>query len=651
MKLKSKIWMIIFVFSALCLFQTVSYAGEQSLNSLQYDVTLKEDGSAEVVETWDIYVSQTNTLVKTFHLDDRKYSGIRDVKVKDLKTGLEFLKIDESMYHVTKNCFYGLEVENNKFEIAWGVGLDHSSANQKYRISYTIEDVITVYQDCSEFYWQFIGRENTVPAKYVTGTIKLPKSVENIESLRVWAHGPLNGEIQRLNNQTVWFQIDNFEAKAMLEVRIVVEEKIFPLATRKKSVHKLSEILQEEQKWADEANRERNKAKIVIWTSYGVFGGIVVFFLFKMIKYAKKFKQAKNSKYSCDIGKYFRQIPRENESTPIEAAFLYYSNGNRFYGQMKISKVFSATLLQLCLKRQISFEVENEKKLQIHILESKEKAPNLKPSEKLIIRFLKEVAASENFVSMETIKDYAKTHYERFNDYMSDLQDKGEMAHTQLKNYDSEMVVEVEKYRTKSILYVLGLIFGGFFLIQLGLPKVVIFVLAVEFMSCSVLLGKTANQLNVLTQQGEMERQQWKGLKQYMEDFSLLKEKEIPDLVLWEKYLVYATTFGISDKVVEQLKVIYPQINQIKDERITYMHFISDSRFGSDFIQNLNTGVESVYRNYQNAYNTDYSSRTSRTSSSSGSGSGGGFSSGGGGRRRWPDGMGRKIILKRKKKR
>ena len=36
------------------------------------------------------------------------------------------------------------------------------------------------------------------------------------------------------------------------------------------------------------------------------------------------------------------------------------------------------------------------------------------------------------------------------------------------------------------------------------------------------------------------------GLSRYMKDYSLLNEKRVLDLVLWEKYLVYATAFGIS---------------------------------------------------------------------------------------------------------
>ena len=55
---------------------------------------------------------------------------------------------------------------------------------------------------------------------------------------------------------------------------------------------------------------------------------------------------------------------------------------------------------------------------------------------------------------------------------------------------------------------------------------------------------------------GVDEKEAWNGLKNYMEDFSMMKEKEVPELALWEKYLVFATAFGIADKVLKQLKVI-----------------------------------------------------------------------------------------------
>lgn len=116
------------------------------------------------------------------------------------------------------------------------------------------------------------------------------------------------------------------------------------------------------------------------------------------------------------------------------------------------------------------------------------------------------------------------------------------------------------------------------------------------------------------------------GLKRYMSEFSLMKEKEVPELVLWEKYLVYATVFGISEKVLKQLKVVYPQISdeQYMANGYTYLYLINSGNFRTSFISTLNTSVGTSY--------------SSLTNYSSGSGHGGGFSSGGGfGRRRRPE--------------
>ena len=34
-----------------------------------------------------------------------------------------------------------------------------------------------------------------------------------------------------------------------------------------------------------------------------------------------------------------------------------------------------------------------------------------------------------------------------------------------------------------------------------------------------------------------------------------MNETEVPELILWEQYLIYATAFGISEKVIKALKV------------------------------------------------------------------------------------------------
>ena len=138
------------------------------------------------------------------------------------------------------------------------------------------------------------------------------------------------------------------------------------------------------------------------------------------------------------------------------------------------------------------------------------------------------------------------------------------------------------------------------------------------FIINAIMCGKIAKKLNVLTQKGVDMQEQWKGLKKYMEDFSMLDKREVPELVIWEKYLVYATAFGIADKVIKQLKIIYPNFDEVTTNMATYSY--------------INV---MMHTNFSSSFSNAISSSIASATASSGSGGGGGFSGGGGGGR-WP---------------
>ena len=46
-------------------------------------------------------------------------------------------------------------------------------------------------------------------------------------------------------------------------------------------------------------------------------------------------------------------------------------------------------------------------------------------------------------------------------------------------------------------------------------------------------------------------------LKDKLDDYSLLDEKNIEHLELWGKYLCYAVSFGIGEKIIKKLKGLY----------------------------------------------------------------------------------------------
>ena len=219
------------------------------LNSLNFDVQINEDGSMDVTETWNIDIEDTNTLFKTFKKDNLKYLEITDGKVSRISSsGTEIPLQDRNVYsyHVPKDEYYFLDMGSN-YEVAWGTGYESSSGEETYKISYHVEDVIAKYNDCSEMYWQFVGEDFEIPAKSITGTIKLPKAAENKEDLRVWGHTPdFNGTIYATSNDTVEFEVNNNKAEKMVEVRIAMPSNIIDESSRQYNTNALENIIQEE---------------------------------------------------------------------------------------------------------------------------------------------------------------------------------------------------------------------------------------------------------------------------------------------------------------------------------------------------------------------------------------------------------------------
>lgn len=582
------------------------------LNNLEFDVNINSDGSMNVSEIWDIDIEDTNTLFKTFKTDNSKYTSITDVKVTDItnNTNTVLSKIDTYMYHVTKNCYYGLKNSSGDFEIAWGVGLENKNETRKYKIDYKINDVITKYNDYSELYWQFIGKDFEIRAAKIKGTIILPEKVLDKNEIRVWAHSKdLNGTIYTTDLNKIEFNMTNYRGNRYVEVRTLFPNSLITNTKRIYSFNILEKAISEETKWADEANKKREMDKrtiemffivIVILTIIGT-----LYFSMKIKKYREILKKTNKYKPTNKL-EYYRDIPDEN-ATPGEALFLYRNLYAGFL--MNFGAVFSATILNLTLKKYIELQVDEKNKKTIKIINLNKQIVNLKDDEKEVLNIILEAFGEKDEITVKELEKYISKHSEKIQKLQVTIHDDVSKNMEKYGYYDKAEYKKYNDYIGKTVLYsVLGIFV---------LPTII---LSIVLIINAIYCGKIANRINILTQAGVDQKEMWKGLKKYMEDFSLLKEREVPELVLWEKFLVFATAFGISDKVLKQLKIVYPDIDQMSNMNTTaYMYFMYHSNFNTNFASAINNSIAS-------------------TTYSSGSGAGGGFSGGGGfggGGRRW----------------
>lgn len=623
-----KIFLILFFVLLFILIANKSDASSSSLELkyLNFYAEILENGDMEVTERWDIYISNTNTLFKTFKTDINKYTDITDVKVREIVNGeyKNFSKTSIYMYHVTKDRYYGLINDDGDFEIAWGVGLDNDSDRRVYEISYKVEDAIGKYTDYSQLYWQFVGENFEIDAKKITGEIFLPNKVEDKEEIRVWGHtAGLNGEIYVTDNNKIEFTIDDFKAGTYVEIRTLFPNYVLNGEIKREYNREiLGTVLDEEEEWANEANRIRGRRNLLVVLYYLVIIIISILLIINIIKKIKLIATRKLIKPSQEIT-YFREIPREDAS-PGEAVYLLRKAKGKLQSN-DIGKIFSATILNFSLKKLIEVEEkQNEKgKEEIYIkLKDKEGILNLEnKDEKAVGEFLiSAFGGRENTeISVKELEKFIKKSSPTnilniqqrigsgFNRKLIELKIIDKEAKS---NYEQESGKQAMK-----ISLVLMIVCLGILIIEklgnLAIAGTIAF--EVIFLLNIIISGIAIYKINFYTQKGIDEIEKWKGLKKYMEEFSLLNEKEVPEIAIWEKFLVYATAFGIADKVLKQLKVVYPDIeNSINVNTYPYMYLMIHTNFSRSFSNAISSSMSSAY--------------------SSASGGGGGFSGGGGGR-------------------
>ena len=619
--MKKTIIYLIFWIASIWILSTQVQASSSDLflNHLDFQAQIAQDGSMKVTEKWNIKIRDTNTLYKTFKIDKNKYTSISNVEVVDITNGNEQIlkKQDKWGYHLPKGNYFGGKNEDNQFEIAWGVGLEDRTATKVYRITYEVKDAIAKFSDYAELYWQFVGQDFEIDAKNITGTILLPNAVENKEEIKVWGHTEdLNGEIYVVDTNRIEFNINQFRAGRYVEVRSLFPTQMITISNRGESKERLEEVIQEETKWANDANRRREMqetTKKMVSIAVNVIAiGLSILGIKSILKNSKKIKTKEKLKPTQEIV-YYREIPRE-DTTPAEAVALLEKQVGSMNNSIQIGRIFSATLLDLSVKKIIDFEV-NEKIITIRILE--ENPSKLLNSEKAIFQFLKQ--ACEKTGGQITTKELEK-YIRKSASKIVKLSDKIDKE-TEQALYQKELADKKENeeraniiiYLTFSAIAFLFLIVIFITLMSTKMKPFGIIPLAITTLIQLIVFSILLSKINVLTQKGVNENAKWKGLKKYMQDFSMLDKREIPEVVIWEKFLVYATAFGIADKVLKQLKMVYPNIEQeFNTNHYGYMYLMLHTNFSKSFSNAITTSMSTAY--------------------SSATGGGGGFSGGGGGR-------------------
>jgi len=146
------------------------------------------------------------------------------------------------------------------------------------------------------------------------------------------------------------------------------------------------------------------------------------------------------------------------------------------------------------------------------------------------------------------------------------------------------------------------------------------FILGGALIASAVFLLILSKKYILLTKHGETEYAKWRGLYNFLNSETLMNERTVVDLVLWEQYLVYATAFGISQKVIKALKIRCPE-ETIRNSTVLYNPYFRTRSFYS-YGRTFRTTTRTASFSYRSG---------SHGSGGFGGGYGGGGRGGGGG--------------------
>lgn len=588
----------------------LSSDGKQSiLQKLHYDITILPDGSALVEES------------RTYDFVEGEFSrGFLEVEgFVDQVTVFEDEVLYEQLDSLDSNRpegYFAVEASELKTRIEWYYHVNDKES-KNFKIKYRVPKVATLYNDCVDYFQKYVSSDNVYKIMSLSVNVNLPEGA-NSSNTKIWAHGPVGGKIEFDDDNTVKLAMKKVPPGEYIEARFLMPVDVLISTDSKISVDRYNELYEMESEASDTRDRETRFNGIILLIYLCLSGMIIILPIYSVAKYHIKLKRCKPELEPT----YYRDLPYD--LYPAELDYLM----NHYSGKENTSLQISGTLLDLIYKGIIRAEVIANpghfgKKTDTYFSNRFEKGTSVAKHEELLLNFLfKKVSGGKNSFSLRDLKKYCsnKKTATIANQFFLDFKEK---VKTQVNNrhyFEFERNAHPKSFKIYLITYILLMILPMILMNKIEvLTTTPIYYVSIAsfigFMIIAIFGGKVKK---LLTQLGENQYALWKAFKNFLSDFTTFDKKELPELFMWEKYLVYATVLNVSQKLLKQLFARYPEITEMKnDSRLLYL-------LGSYNYQDAYSQLNDIGNVFHDAMKD-----TMNIASKASKGSGGGFSSGG----------------------
>lgn len=595
----------------------VSLAADYDIKHFYIDATLQENGDMDVQELvvmkgtfngYEVGIEyNTNSIYGASYMDNVSIYGGPLTNEKDLDINnwnfdfSEFKKVDYAQNGDKLKFIESNYSDSNNYRLYYST--DNSTT--AFLVKYTLKDVGIAHNDCIEINWNFFSTAFRDDVEDLQIRVNYPIKM-NREDFSWWFHGPLTGssDIINVNEKytSVLAKVKKLDAGTAVDFRTLVPKTGFneSLFSKVNNDDVKESIVESEDAIVAKDNALRKKYRAYFYTIEGLSIGYYVLLVSLWIYVYKKYDKERKPKF---VGEYNREFIDDYNVEVID----YLMNNTITPNAM------SASLMNLIYKKNVSVEKLPEQKNNYKF--TLINRDNLNDTENCLVDFLFTTVGGNNEFTTKELKSYASST-KTCNTFMS--------SYTKWKN----KVIEDGKNqgffdklpgRYGYGFFMLFLAFIIYFAsIVLNVDTFIVNTLIFAAIIFIVYIGTIKRK----SEKGIEHYTRWKAFKKFLNDFGTFDTKELPEIILWERYLVYATIFGLAKKVQKDMNV------KIKEIELTDTYYGNNYIFINDFDMTnvISSSLNEAFRGAQTTINREMAS----SSSGSYGGHGGGFSSGGG---------------------
>ena len=539
-------------------------------------------------------------------------SGISNVKLfaKKIDEEISFDTFDEEFVTLTRS-YYEEDAQNGNYvessiQNGKSYKMYYKAENEKvaFLIEYTLEDMVVLHEDVAELYFAILSEDFEDSIEDLQIRVNLPKE-DSSNNFRIWTHGDLTANIDFLNRSSFLTTVKKTYANTAIDVRTTFDASLMNRSLVRKTTEEkaLDQIIAVEEERAQAANQARETAKKNMTITYIICAIYIViiisWWIYVYIRFDREYKSTFTLKYN-------REFIEDYNVEVVD----YLMNHNITPNAM------SASILNLIYKKNIKVEeIPSEKKKKEKnyrfSLINRDKASD---TEDVLLDFLFETVGKDNTFTTEELKKYASgtTTFGNFQKSYTNWQNCARKDGERQNFFEKNGLPIVSSI----FLLLIALIIVCYvsYLDVYSVMVIIVMTLSLVFLIYALFIRKR-------TKKGNEDYVRWKAFKNFLEDFGRFDIKELPEIALWEKYLVYATVFGLADQVEKAMNV---KISELPEGTMS-MYYPSYVDF--HIAHMVSHSINNSFTSNQTAISN---SRIASSRGSSGSGFGGGGSLGGG---------------------